>query len=71
MTHEEWLATEYCDDITIRRVIVTVCEIVTAIEMVVRVNPFVDQLTVDPLTVPEDESERDQDLVTLLGNDRR
>jgi hypothetical protein len=62
---------EYFDDILIRRVIVTVSEIATLVEMVIRVNPFVDQLTVDPVTVPEDESERDQDLVTLLGNDRR
>jgi hypothetical protein len=33
----------YCDDIKLRRVIVTVREMVTVVEMVARVNPCVDQ----------------------------
>jgi len=62
---------EYFDDIKIRRVIVTVAELVTVAEMVTRVNPFVT--APDPDTVPAvlPEPFGDQDLTKLLANDRR
>jgi hypothetical protein len=57
----------YCDDIKIRRVIVTVREIVTVAEVVTRVNPFIDYQLI-PVDVPAGEAERVQDLITV---DRR
>jgi hypothetical protein len=61
---------EYFDDIKIRKVIVTVAEMVTVIEMVVRVNPFIDPDQNEDPTPPERWS-GDQDLTKLLANSRR
>jgi hypothetical protein len=57
----------YCDDIEIRRVIVTVSEIATVVEAVIRINPFIDYQLI-PVDVPAGEAERVQDLIAV---DRR
>ena len=62
---------EHFDDISIRRVIVAVSEIATVVEMVTRVNPFVDPDQDDSNPVPQGLFSRDQDLTKLLANSRR
>jgi hypothetical protein len=61
----------YFDDIKIRRVIVTVAEIATVIEMVVRVNPFVDPDQQEAVTPDLGELFLSLDRQDLITVDRR
>jgi hypothetical protein len=58
---------DYFDDIEIRRVVLTVCEMVTVVEMVTREFPFVGYQLI-PVDVPTGEAERVEDLIAV---DRR